>query len=220
MHRSAVRLLTPHRIPTCPLFPTLQRHLTSVNIRINTKTISRQASTTTSSTCPSSSPSQPRPRLALVRDGKRAFATAAETASEDAADDSKRVEVFLLPRAFLVTTQTIPGYEIAEVIGFVSGNTVRVRNIVRDWFAGVRAVFGGELATYTDLMMEAREEATERMIAEAVELGANAIVNIRVETSNLAANASEIYCYGTAVVVTAARGREATGVVGGVEEVI
>ena len=55
-------------------------------------------------------------------------------------------------------------------------------------------MFGGELTTYTDLMMEAREEATERMVEEAVELGGNAIVNIRVETSNLATNASEIYC--------------------------
>ena len=83
----------------------------------------------------------------------------------------------------------------------MSGNTVRVRNIVRDYFAGLRSIFGGELTTYTDLMMEAREEATERMVSEAVELGANAIVNIRVETSALAANSSEMYCYGTAVVV-------------------
>ena len=87
------------------------------------------------------------------------------------------------------------------MIGLVSGNTVRVRNIVRDYFANLRAIFGGELTTYTDLMMEAREEATERMVSEAVELGANAIVNIRVETSALAANSSEMYCYGTAVVV-------------------
>ena len=83
----------------------------------------------------------------------------------------------------------------------MSGNTVRVRNIVRDYFASIRAVFGGELTTFTDLMMEAREEATERMVSEAVELGANAIVNIRVESNSLTSNASEMYCYGTAVVV-------------------
>ena len=83
----------------------------------------------------------------------------------------------------------------------MSGNTVRVRNIVRDYFAGIRAIFGGELTTYTDLMMEAREEATERMVSEAVELGANAVVNIRVESNTLSSNASEMYCYGTAVVV-------------------
>ena len=93
------------------------------------------------------------------------------------------------------------GCEIDRVIGFVSGNTVRVRNIVGVYFAGLRAIFGGELVTYTDLMMEAREEATERMVSEAVELGANAIVNIRVESNTLTATASEMYCYGTAVVV-------------------
>ena len=91
--------------------------------------------------------------------------------------------------------------QIDHVIGLVSGNTVRVRNIVRDYFAGIRAIFGGELTTYTDLMMEAREEATERMVSEAVELGANAVVNIRVESNTLSSNASEMYCYGTAVVV-------------------
>ena len=69
-----------------------------------------------------------------------------------------------------------------------------LQNVLRDYFAGIRAVFGGELTTYTDLMMESREEATERMVDEAVALGANAILNVRVETSNLAANASEIYC--------------------------
>jgi uncharacterized protein YbjQ (UPF0145 family) len=82
---------------------------------------------------------------------------------------------------------------------------------VADYLAGLRALFGGELATYTDLMMEAREEATERMIEEAKELGANAIVNIRVETSNLAANASEIYAYGTAVVVSTEATQHAAG---------
>ena len=69
-----------------------------------------------------------------------------------------------------------------------------LQNVFLDYFAQLRAAFGGELKTYTDLMMEAREEATERMVDEAVELGANAVLNIRVETSNLAANASEIYC--------------------------
>ena len=88
---------------------------------------------------------------------------------------------------------------------------VSPQNVLADYFAGLRALFGGELSTYTDLMMEAREEATERMIEEARELGANAVVNIRVQTSNLAANASEIYTYGTAVVVRPEPGLQAPG---------
>jgi uncharacterized protein YbjQ (UPF0145 family) len=106
-----------------------------------------------------------------------------------------------LPRNFVVTTPNVPGYEVQQTIGLVAGNTVRVRHAVQDWLTGVRAIFGGELTSYTLLMVDAREEATKRMVDEAVALGANAIINIRYTTSNLAANASEIYVYGTAVVV-------------------
>jgi len=122
--------------------------------------------------------------------------------SENPPLSADEVVIFALPRNLLVTTSEIVGYRVVEVVGLVSGNTVRVRNVALDYMARLRSLFGGELTTYTDLMMEAREEATERMIAECVELGGNAIVNIRVETSNLATNASEIYCYGTAVKVT------------------
>ena len=101
----------------------------------------------------------------------------------------------------LTPPTTVLSCQIDRVVGLVSGNTVRVRNFVLDYVARVQALFGGELGTYTDLMMEARLQATERMVDEAVELGANAVVNIRVESSNLSSNASEMYCYGTAVVV-------------------
>ena len=95
----------------------------------------------------------------------------------------------------------IPSKEASEHYGIVNGSTVRSKNIGRDFMAWLKNVFGGELKWYTQLLNESRKEAIDRMIAEAEELGANAILNIRFSTSSVSAGASEIYVYGTAVKV-------------------
>ena len=99
----------------------------------------------------------------------------------------------------LTTTETVPGREITESLGPVTGNTVRAKNAFRDFTQGIRNITGGELKAYTDLLSEARSEALERMAGEAEERGADAVVNVRYETSQIAEGGSEILAYGTAV---------------------
>ncbi len=99
----------------------------------------------------------------------------------------------------LSTTDSIPGYEIAEVIDIARGSTVRARNIGRDIFAGLRNLVGGEVVEYTRLMAEAREEALRRMVADAERIGADAVVNVRITTAMVMQGCSEILAYGTAV---------------------
>jgi uncharacterized protein YbjQ (UPF0145 family) len=70
---------------------------------------------------------------------------------------------------------------------------------MRDWFAGIKNIFGGELSGYTELMEEARHEAMQRMVQQAQRAGANAVIGVRLATSSIAAGAAEIYAYGTAV---------------------
>lgn len=99
----------------------------------------------------------------------------------------------------ITTTDYIPGKEIAEVIDIVRGSTVRARHIGRDIVAGLRQIVGGEIAEYTKLMADAREEAIDRMIGDAERIDADAIINVRFTTSNVMQNASEVLAYGTAV---------------------
>ena len=103
----------------------------------------------------------------------------------------------------IVNTETIPGYTITSVKGLVSGNTIRAKHLGRDIGAGLKNLVGGELTGYTELLTESREQAMERMIADANSKGANAIVNVRFTTSAVAGGAAELYAYGTAVVVEA-----------------
>ncbi len=98
-------------------------------------------------------------------------------------------------------TETIPGKEIREFFGVVSGSTVRTKHIGRDIMAGLKNLVGGELVGYTELLQEARADALERMKAQAVSLGANAVVNIRFSTSSVTQGAAELFAYGTAVKV-------------------
>lgn len=95
--------------------------------------------------------------------------------------------------------EQIPGKTIVEHYGLVTGSTVRAKHFGRDLMAGLKNLVGGELKGYTELLEEARNESRERMIAQAKELGANAIVNVRFNTSSIAQGASELYIYGTAV---------------------
>lgn len=101
----------------------------------------------------------------------------------------------------LVNTETIPGHDIREVKGLVQGNTIRAKHLGRDFAAGLKNLVGGELKGYTELLTESRREATARMIAQAQQLGANAIVNVRFTTSAVTQGAAELYAYGTAVIV-------------------
>ena len=101
----------------------------------------------------------------------------------------------------IATTGDLPGMTVVEVKGLVQGNTIRARNVGRDIVAGLRNLVGGEITEYTRLMTESRSEATERMVAEAEALGANAIVGVRFTTSTVIAGAAELLAYGTAVVV-------------------
>ena len=95
--------------------------------------------------------------------------------------------------------ETIPGREVQEILGVVSGSTVRAKHIGRDFMAGLRNIVGGELTAYTELLQEARGEAIERMKQQASEMGADAIVNVRFSTSSIAQGAAELFAYGTAV---------------------
>ena len=102
---------------------------------------------------------------------------------------------------FLTNLETVPGREISKHLGLVQGNTVRAKHVGRDIMAGLKNIVGGELRGYTELLNDAREEAVSRMIDDAKSRGANAVVNVRFSTSSITAGASELYCYGTAVVV-------------------
>ena len=103
----------------------------------------------------------------------------------------------------VVNTETVPGLPTVAVKGLVQGNTVRAKHVGRDIAAGFKNIFGGEIRGYTELLIEARREAVTRMLAQAQELGANAVVNVRFATSSITAGAAELYAYGTAVVVAA-----------------
>lgn len=97
------------------------------------------------------------------------------------------------------TTDTIPNKEITEVLGISRGSTVRARNVGRDILASFKNIVGGEINEYTKLQAQSREQAIERMKADAQNLGADAIVNVRFTTSVIMQGASEILAYGTAV---------------------
>lgn len=99
----------------------------------------------------------------------------------------------------LSTTEGVPGKAIREFFGVVSGSTVRAKHIGKDIMAGLKNIVGGELKGYTELLQEARQEALERMIAQAESVGANAVVNVRFSTSNITQGAAELFAYGTAV---------------------
>ncbi|MBC8405802.1 MAG: YbjQ family protein [Planctomycetes bacterium] len=103
----------------------------------------------------------------------------------------------------MITTniETVPGRTIVEHYGIVQGSTIRAKHLGRDFAAGLKNIVGGELRGYTELLKESRDQAFQRMIEQAEELGANAVVNVRFATSSVAAGASEILCYGTAVLV-------------------
>jgi len=99
----------------------------------------------------------------------------------------------------LSTTETVPNREVTEILGIARGSTVRARNIGRDIFAGLKNIVGGEIDEYTKLQAQSREQALQRMIQDAQQLGADAVVNIRFTTAMVMQGAAEMLAYGTAV---------------------
>ena len=97
--------------------------------------------------------------------------------------------------------ELVPGKKIVQHLGLVQGSTVRSKHFGRDLMAGLKNVFGGELKGYTELLEDSRQEALERIQQQAAAIGANAVINVRFSTSSVAQGASEIFVYGTAVVV-------------------
>lgn len=104
----------------------------------------------------------------------------------------------------LITTQDeFDDFKITKTLGLVRGNTIRARHIGKDIMAGLRTIVGGEITEYTKMLAESREQALDRMIKEAEEMGANAIVCLRFTTSAVMQGAAELLAYGTAVKVQA-----------------
>ena len=101
----------------------------------------------------------------------------------------------------VTTSENIGGHRVVRTLGLVRGNTIRARHVGRDLMAFGRNIVGGEVSEYTKLLGEAREQAVDRMVAQAEELGANAIVMVRFSTSQVMSGAAELLAYGTAVVV-------------------
>ena len=101
----------------------------------------------------------------------------------------------------LTNMETVPGRTIVRHVGLAQGNVVRAKHVGRDIAAGLKNIVGGELRGYTELLEDARRDSIRRMTEDARAQGANAIVNIRLSTSSVTSGASELYAYGTAVVV-------------------
>ena len=99
----------------------------------------------------------------------------------------------------IVNTENIVGEEIKESLGIVKGEVVQSKNLGRDFMAGMKTIVGGEISGYTDMIRQARQIATKRMVDEAESLGADAIVNVRYGSSSVMQNAAEVIVYGTAV---------------------
>jgi uncharacterized protein YbjQ (UPF0145 family) len=99
----------------------------------------------------------------------------------------------------ITNIEEVPGKKIIEHYGLVAGSTVRAKHAGKDIMAGLKNLIGGELKGYTELLEDARRQAKERMVKQALEMGANAVINVRFNTSSIAQGASELYIYGTAV---------------------
>jgi len=104
-------------------------------------------------------------------------------------------------KIIVATSPTLPGKTIIRTIGLVSGNSIRARHVGKDILAALRNLVGGEIMEYAKLLAESREQAVDRMMAQAEKLDANAIVSMQFSTSVIMGNAAEMMAYGTAVIV-------------------
>jgi uncharacterized protein YbjQ (UPF0145 family) len=101
----------------------------------------------------------------------------------------------------ITNVEIVPGKRVVKHLGLVQGSTVRSKHVGRDFMAGLKNIFGGELKGYTELLQESREQALERMRQQAEAVGANAVLNVRFSTSSISQGAAELFAYGTAVVL-------------------
>ncbi len=101
----------------------------------------------------------------------------------------------------VVTSDSIPGRRVVKTLGLVKGNTIRARHLGKDILAGLKGMVGGEIAEYTKMVAESREQSLDRLVEEAEALGANAVVAIRFTTASMMQGAAELLAYGTAVIV-------------------
>ena len=101
----------------------------------------------------------------------------------------------------LTSIETVPGMRITRLLGLVQGSTVRAKHVGKDIMAGLKNIVGGEVTGYTELLAESRNQALQRMIEQAEQLGANAVINVRFATSSVMQGAAELLAYGTAVTV-------------------
>jgi uncharacterized protein YbjQ (UPF0145 family) len=108
-------------------------------------------------------------------------------------------KIFMAKKMIYTTTPDVPGREITEILGVISGNIVQSKHVGRDIMAGLKSMVGGEIRGYTEMLTEARQKAISRLVEEALKLGADAVVNIRFTTSSIMSGSSEILAYGTAV---------------------
>ena len=110
-----------------------------------------------------------------------------------------------MAKLILSTLESIPGTTITKHLGLVQGSSVRAKHLGRDMMAGLKNMVGGELKGYTELLQETRDEAIKRMEAEAVAIGANAVLNVRLSTASITAGAAEVFAYGAAVVLASSQ---------------
>ena len=104
-------------------------------------------------------------------------------------------------KIILVTTPTVPEKKVVRTLGLVRGNTIRARRVGKDIMAGLRNLVGGEVTEYAKLLAESREQALDRMVAEAEKLNANAVTGVQFQTSVIMGGAAEMMAYGTAVII-------------------
>ena len=102
----------------------------------------------------------------------------------------------------IVNTDFVHGHRVSEMLGMVRGSTIRAKHLGKDILAGLRMLVGGEIKEYTEMLVEARNESLRRMQAQAEELGADAVINVRFVTSQVMTGAAELLSYGTAVKLT------------------
>ncbi|AIO18380.1 hypothetical protein KQ51_00495 [Candidatus Izimaplasma bacterium HR1] len=105
----------------------------------------------------------------------------------------------MITRKELLTINEYPGRKTVQVLGYVKGSTVQTKNVGKDFLAGLKSLIGGEITSYTEMMNEARQIATERLLQDAEALGADAVLGFKLQTSAVMGGAAEIIAYGTAV---------------------
>ena len=100
----------------------------------------------------------------------------------------------------VTTSENIPGKKVLSTVGYIKGSSARARHAVADVFASLKNIVGGEVEEYSRLLQQTRDQAVERMIADAEKKGANAIICFRIQSSTIAQGASEVVAYGTGVI--------------------